>query len=179
MPGNNSALKAEFIAQARHSLLRYHLPRIERCAGALSEAEVWSRPNPASNSIGNLLLHLEGNVRQWIISGLTGAPDRRRRDAEFSEQGPLPPAATVAHLRKTVQAAARVLARLSARDLSRRYHIQGFRVTGLEAVFHVTEHFAFHTGQIIYATKSLCGEDLAFTRLPGEKRTAKNRLPAF
>jgi uncharacterized damage-inducible protein DinB len=179
MPGKDSALKAEFIRQSRHSLLRYHLPRIERCVSTLSEAEVWSRPNPASNSIGNLLLHLEGNVRQWIMSGLGSAPDRRRRDLEFSEPGPLPRAVTLAHLRKTVQAAARVLARLSASDLARHYEIQGFRVTGLEAVFHVTEHFAFHTGQIIYATKSLRGEDLGFTRLPGEKRTAKNRLPAL
>jgi uncharacterized damage-inducible protein DinB len=178
MPGKDSSLRAEFIAQARHSLLRYHLPRIERSVGMLSETEIWWRPNPSSNSVGNLLLHLEGNVRQWIVSGLGGAPDRRRRDLEFSEQGPLPRAKTLARLRKTVRAAARVLGRLSTADLLRKYEIQEFRVAGLEAVFHVAEHFAFHAGQIIYATKSLRGEDLGFTRLPGEKRTPKNRLPA-
>ena len=179
MPEKYSALKTEFIAQACHSLLHYHLPRIERSVGRLSKAEVWRRPNPASNSIGNLLLHMEGNVRQWNISGLGGAPDRRRRDLEFRELGPLPPRETLARLAQTVREAAGVLARLSAADLLRRYEIQGFRVTGLEAAFHVAEHFAFHTGQIIYATKSLRGEDLGFTRLPGEKRTRKNRLPPF
>jgi uncharacterized damage-inducible protein DinB len=179
MPREDSALRSEFISQSRHSLLRYHLPRVEQCVSTLSEAEVWSRPNPASNSIGNLVLHMEGNVRQWIVSGLGGAPDHRRRDQEFSEQGPLQVAPVLSHLRKTVQAAVQVLARLSAQNLMRHYPIQGFRVTGLEAVFHVTEHFAFHTGQIIYATKSLRGEDLGFTRLPGEKRKVKNRLPAF
>jgi uncharacterized damage-inducible protein DinB len=179
MPGKESALRAEFIAQARHSLLRYHLPRIERSVKMLSETEIWLRPNAASNSVGNLLLHLEGNVRQWIVSGLGGAPDLRHRDWEFSEEGPLPRARTLARLRKTVRAAVRVLARLSTRELLREYQIQKFRVTGLEAVFHVAEHFAFHAGQILYATKSLRGEDLGFTRLPGERRTPKNRLPAF
>ena len=179
MPKKDSSLRTEFIAQAHHSLLRHHLPRIERCVNMLSETEVWWRPNPQSNSVGNLLLHLEGNVRQWIVSGLGGAPDNRQRDLEFSESGPLPHAEILARLRKTVRRAARVVARLSTANLLRQYQIQRFRVTGLEAVFHVAEHFAFHTGQIIYATKSLRGEDLGFTRLPGEKRTPKNRLPAF
>ncbi len=179
MRKKDSALNVKFIAQCRHSLLRYHWPRIERSVNSLSDSQIWWRPNPQSNSVGNLLLHLEGNVRQWIIAGLGGAPDRRERDQEFRESGPLPARATLAKLRRTVRAADRVLARLSAADLLRAYKIQKFRVTGLQAVFHVTEHFAFHAGQILYATKTLRGEDLGFTRLPGEKPTAKNRLPAF
>ncbi len=143
MPGKDSSLRAEFIAQAYHSLLRHHLPRIERCVNMLSETEIWWRPNPESNSVGNLLLHLEGNVRQWIVSGLGGAPDSRQRDLEFSEAGPLPHAEILARLRKTVRRAARVVARLSTANLLRQYQIQRFRVTGLEAVFHVAEHFAF------------------------------------
>ncbi len=135
----------------------------------LSEKEIWWRPNAASNSVGNLVLHLEGNVCQWIISGLGGAPDRRERDREFAERGPIPRRDLVAQLRKTVTEACRVLEKLSPETLSRSYRIQGFRVTGLGAVCDVVEHFAYHAGQIIYVTKLKHGRDLGFTRLPSEK----------
>src|SRR6266568_8359719 len=98
MPKRDSSIRAEFIAQAHHSLLRHHLPRIERCVNMLSETEIWWRPNPQSNSVGNLVRHLEGNVRQWIISGLGGAPDTRQRDLEFRERGTIPPPELLAGL---------------------------------------------------------------------------------
>jgi uncharacterized damage-inducible protein DinB len=129
--------------------------------------------------VGNLALHLSGNVRQWIISGLGGTPDRRQRDKEFAERGPLPRRQVLARLEKTVSEACRVLKRLGPRHLDSAYFIQGFRVTGFEAISHVTEHFAYHTGQIIFATKLLRRADLGFTRLPGERRTRAKDLPAI
>lgn len=159
-----------FREQARHSLRRQHLPRIIRCLETLTQDQIWWRPHPTSNSIGNLVLHLAGNVRQWIISGLGNQPDHRNRDREFDELGPLSRRALIQHLETTVAEACRVLAGVSTRNLGRELHIQGFRVTGLSAISHVTEHFAYHTGQIIYATKLLAGVDMGFTRLPGEKR---------
>jgi len=147
----------------------------------LSVKQIWWRGNAASNSIGNLTLHLEGNVRQWIISGLGGVPDRRERDKEFAERGPLSRRRLEALLNKTVVEACRVLSRLTPSDLFRPHSIQRLRVTGFEAVSHVTEHFAFHTGQILYATKLLRGRDLGFTRLPGEKnrKTTRKKLPVL
>ena len=115
-------------------------------------------------------------MRQWIISGLGGAPDVRERDKEFRELGPIPRRVLVAGLEKTVAEAGRVLGRLTARDLARERVIQGFRVTGFKAIFHVAEHFAYHAGQIILVTKLRRGEDMGFTRLPGEKRKPA-RLP--
>jgi uncharacterized damage-inducible protein DinB len=170
-----------FLDQTRHSLRRQHLPRIIRCLETLQQDQVWWRPHRTSNSIGNLVLHLEGNVRQWIISGLGHRPDHRTRDREFEERGPIPRRALIRHLETTVAGACRVLAGLSSRDLSREFRIQGFSVSGLAAIAHVSEHFAYHTGQIIYATKLLKGVDLGFTRLPGEKRkiSNKNRLSQF
>ena len=159
-----------FLDLARHSLLEHHLPRIERCLKMLSEEDIWWRPNEAANSVGNLVLHLGGNVRQWIISGLGRAPDLRDRDKEFAEQGPIPRRALIARLRKTVAEASRVLERLTRDDLARMRPIQKFEVNGLTAAFHVAEHFAFHAGQIVYVTKMRRGEDLGFTRLPGEKK---------
>jgi Protein of unknown function (DUF1572) len=169
-----------FLAQALHSLQAHHLPRVIGCLGALSEQQIWWRPNDASNSVGNLALHLEGNVRQWIIAGLGGAPDRRQRDREFAARGPMARRVLARRLRGTVNEACRVLARLSARELAARHAIQRFRITGFEAVSHATEHFALHTGQIIYITKLQRGRDLGFTRLPGAPRrpSARKTLPA-
>jgi uncharacterized damage-inducible protein DinB len=147
----------------------------------LSDREVWWRPHASSNSVGNLLLHLSGNVRQWIVSGLGGAPDLRERDKEFTERGPIPRRKLLGRLQSTVQEATRLIGRLSLRDLEREYVIQGFRVTGLEALLHVTEHFAFHTGQIIMVTKTKRRRDLRFTRLPAkmQERAPRSCLPAI
>ena len=142
------------------------------CLQQLSEEEIWWRPNAESNSAGNLVLHLCGNVRQWIISGLGGVEDKRDRDREFSEQGPIPGKRSLTQLRRTVRDACRVLAKLSDDSLSRKYKIQGFHVTGLDAAFHVAEHFGYHTGQIVYITKLKRAQDLRFTRLPAIKKEA-------
>jgi len=163
-------LTKTFLEQVSHSIRDHHLPRIERCLKTLSEQDIWWRPNEASNSVGNLVLHLSGNVRQWIICGLGGAADRRERDKEFDERGPIPRRALLALLRQTVREASLVLEKQSANDLARLRPVQRFEVTGLTAAFHVAEHFAFHTGQIIYVTKMRHGTDLGFTRLPGEKK---------
>jgi uncharacterized damage-inducible protein DinB len=176
-----SKLANSLLAEARHSLQAHHLPRIARCLALLSEKQIWWRPHSTSNSVGNLVLHLTGNVRQWIISGLGGGPDRRQRDQEFAKRGPISKRLLLTRLRKTVSQAARVLGNLSPAELARARLIQGFRVTGLEAVTHVTEHFAYHTGQIILITKMRLRRDLGFTRLPGEKpkKPGGRRLPAI
>jgi uncharacterized damage-inducible protein DinB len=173
-----SNLADQLLWDARRTLEKRYLPRVARCLSLLSDAQIWWKPHPTSNSVGNLVLHLSGNVRQWIISGVGGEPDVRERDREFAELGPLPRRTLISRLQRTVTEASRVLAKLSARDLRRQYSIQKFRVTGFEAVFHVTEHFAYHAGQIILVTKLKRGEDLGFTRLPGEKRKRTN-LPSI
>jgi uncharacterized damage-inducible protein DinB len=174
-------LARPFLAQASRLLLQVHGPRIEACVRALSPEQIWWRANPASNSVGNLALHLEGNVRQWIVSGLGGVSDRRERDKEFSQPGPIPPRTLVARLRKAVSEADRVMRKLNAEALARTYSIQGFRVTGLRAVFHVAEHFSHHAGQIILLTKMLGGKDLKFTHLPEErkKKVSAGSIPAL
>ena len=162
-----------FLASSRYLFAKQSLPRIMKCLQQLSEEEIWWRPNSASNSAGNLVLHLCGNVRQWIISGLGGAEDRRQRDLEFAERGPIPRQVLVAQLRRTVQEACGVLARLSDDSLLRKYEIQGFHVTGLDAAFRVAEHFGYHTGQIVYIAKLKRARDLRFTRLPAIKPEPK------
>lgn len=172
MKRKTSGIAGLFLADARNLLAKEHLPHIVKCLGQLSEEDIWWRPNGESNSAGNLVLHLCGNVRQWIISGLGGAEDHRERDLEFSEHGPIPRKALIARLQTTVREACAVIDGVSETSLSQRYAIQGYHVTKLGAVFHVVEHFAYHTGQIIFITKLKRGKDLKFTRLPVIKTTA-------
>jgi uncharacterized damage-inducible protein DinB len=167
-----TALDTEFLALAEHSLRRHHLPRIERCLAMLSNRQIWWRPNESSNSAGNLALHLAGNVRQWIVAGLGGAADARQRYLEFSERGPVPRDRLVRTLRSAVLDACAVIRRLTPAELEARYTIQKLPVTGLNALLHVVEHFAFHSGQVVFITKQLQSRDLRFTHLPSDMRAS-------
>ncbi|HLY19990.1 MAG TPA: DUF1572 family protein [Bryobacteraceae bacterium] len=138
--------------------------RIEDCLGRLSDQQIWTRGADTENAVGNLVLHLCGNVRQWIVSGVGGQRDARQRDAEFAARGGAAGSSLAAELRGTVDAAAAVLGGLAPDRLGERITVQSYDVTVLEAVYHVVEHFSGHTGQIIFATKLLTGEDLGFHR---------------
>lgn len=145
------------------------LANIERCVGLLTVEQTWQRPNDVSNSVGNLVLHLTGNVRQWIVSGLGGEPFDRDRPAEFAERGPLPTEEIRAGLRNVVRRANEIIGGLSSTALEREYSIQGRTVTGVAAVFHVVEHFSFHTGQIVSMTKLFTGRDLSLYDPQGQR----------
>jgi uncharacterized damage-inducible protein DinB len=138
--------------------------RIETCLVKLTAEQVWARGSESENAIGNLVLHVCGNVRQWIISGVGGAPDHRQRDAEFAARGGLPVPELLEKLRTTVDEAVAVIDRVTAERLAAPLGIQGYQETGLSAIYHVVEHFSGHTGQIIFATKMLTSEDLGFYR---------------
>jgi uncharacterized damage-inducible protein DinB len=151
-----------FIAKARSLISDEYLPKIERCLEKLTDADAWWRASEESNSIGNLMLHLAGNVRQWIVSGVGGASDRRERQREFDERAQMPRDELLVLLKRTLAEVDDTLAGLDASRLMERRLIQGCEVTILEAVFHVVEHFAMHTGQIILLTKMLVRKDLRF-----------------
>jgi uncharacterized damage-inducible protein DinB len=143
-------------------LLEEYVPKIERCLERLSDEQIWWRPNEESNSIGNLVLHLCGNARQWIVSGVGGEADGRQRDAEFAQREVMPRDELLGLLRVTFEDVARVLCSLQPERLLERRTIQGSDVDLLQAIFHVTEHFSMHTGQIIMLTKMLTDTDLRF-----------------
>lgn len=159
---NLTNVSALFITEARRHFMQEYLPWLRTCLAALSEAEVWWRPNEKSNSIGNLVLHLCGNIRQWVIHGLGEAADERNRPAEFAARESCSKAELLQQLESTLAAVDAVLANLSLEKLTAPCVIQGFNVTGLGAIFHVVEHFSYHTGQIIYITKMRTGKDLQF-----------------
>ena len=154
----------EFLAKSRGLLVSDYLPKIERCLEHLTDEDVWSRPNDACNSVGNLLLHLRGNVTQWIIGGVAGKPYERRRQQEFDERTHIPAKELLAKLRAVVEEADEIIRGLDTSALLSMRRIQDYEVTVLEAIYHVVEHFGMHTGQIILLTKARAGEDLKLWR---------------
>ena len=157
-----STVGTSFLKESRSLLLGDYLPKIERCLGLLTDEQIWWRANPTSNSIGNLLLHLSGNVRQWIVVGLGGAPDTRDRDAEFAHRDAIPRDDLLAGLRYTLHEADQTLAHFDEARLLDRFTIQGLEVSALPAILHVVEHFSMHTGQIIMLAKMFTEIDLEF-----------------
>lgn len=142
--------------------LRQLSGRIDDCLGHLTEEQIWARGTGNENAVGNLVLHLSGNVRQWIVAAVGGQPDTRQRDTEFAARGGLTPASLAALQRGIVGEAASVIENWAPARLCERLTVQSYNVTVLEAIYHVVEHFSGHTGQIVYATKLLTGEDLGF-----------------
>jgi hypothetical protein len=153
-----------FLEFSRRKLLEQYWPRLRECVASLTEEQVWWRANAASNSIGNLILHLNGNVRQWLVASFNRQEDSRNRPAEFAAKEGLSASALLEKLGATMHEAAEVLARLTEADLVAPYEIQGFHVHGLDAVYQVVEHFGLHYGQILYIAKYLHGKDLGLYR---------------
>ena len=151
-----------FVAHSRWLLVTEYPTKLRACVTALEPDALWRRPAPGSSSIGNLLLHLAGNVRQWIVSGVGGADDMRVRSEEFAADAGPPAAELMAHLERTLAEVDEVLAALTADVLLEPRTIQGRAVTVLEAVYHVTEHFGMHTGQVIQLTKIMAPGAIAF-----------------
>ena len=155
-----------FLEKSRSLLVSDYLPKIERCLDRLTDEDVWWRPNEASNSIGNLILHLCGNVTMWILGGVGRLPFERNRQAEFDQRQMIAVADLRARLAAVIRQADSVLATLAGDELLDRRIIQGYDVTVLDAIYHVVEHFGVHTGQIILLGKARLGKDLRLWEPP-------------
>jgi uncharacterized damage-inducible protein DinB len=164
----------EIFADFSADKLKQLSSRIEDCLAKLTDEQIWTRESDNGNAAGNLVLHLCGNVRQWIGTGVGGAPDIRDRDSEFAARGDKSTSELTELLAKTVDEALPVLRSLNADRLAELITVQGYRVTVLEAVYHVVEHFAEHTGQIVLITKMATSADLGFYRhLSGNANTTR------
>lgn len=153
-------IEAEFLKFSADKLEQF-TARIQDCLGSLTPEQIWMRNSESENAIGNLVLHLAGNVRQWIGYGVAGMPDVRHRDAEFASRTG---ENAFEQLSANVEEAAAIIRGLDSGRLTDRTTIQKYTLTKMEAIYHVVEHFAEHTGQIIFATKLLTGSDLGYYR---------------
>ena len=159
---NNKSFGQALIAECDRRLFGESLPKIKKCLSELTQDEIWFRPNSETVSIGNLVLHLCGNVRQWITSSLGGAEDTRRRSREFSETGPIPTAELQSLLETTMKEARTAMLKLDPSTLLDKRMVWGSEQSGISILVHVVEHFSYHVGQIVYFVKSRKAIDLAF-----------------
>jgi uncharacterized damage-inducible protein DinB len=162
--GSATTEAAEFIEASRVFLTKDFLPRLIECLERMPDEDIWWRPNEQSNSAGNLVLHLCGNVRQWVSAAIGGVKFQRNRAEEFSTRNPIPKAELIGRLRAAVGEVDEVLSCLPANRLLVHYMIQSYKPTGLQAIYHVVEHFSYHLGQILYIYKLRTGIDPGFYR---------------
>lgn len=161
----NPDLKQYFIDSCRTKLVKEYLPKMKAAVAELSDEDVWWREHESNNSIGNLILHLVGNVSEWIVLSLGNQEFLRNRNQEFNERNHLPLSELLSRLDLAVQAADQVLAQFPVEKLGEKFTIQKYEVSGMEAILHVTEHFSYHLGQIVYISKLRTGRDLKFYNL--------------
>ena len=155
------AFSKEFIEQCIFRMEENNV-RIEKCLAMLNEEEVWKKPNPSSNSVGNLVLHLSGNIRQWITSSLGNIEDVRDRDLEFSTTEGFSKEELLSKILETVEEANNTLKNLKKDDLLAKKLVQGYDISGIGIIIHVVEHYSYHAAQIAFWTKFLKDKDLGF-----------------
>jgi uncharacterized damage-inducible protein DinB len=129
----------------------------------VSEEDIWRRPTETSNSIGNLILHLCGNITQYTIASLGDQADTRQRDLEFQAKDGLKKEELLNMLDKVVGEAKETIQQAPFEELMRKREVQGFNFSGIGIMIHVTEHYSYHTGQIAFWVKQLKNKkDLGF-----------------
>jgi len=171
--GSASNVELEFLESSRTFIKDDFLPKLLYCIERMTDEEIWRRPNDASNSVGNLILHLAGNMRQWIVGALSGAGFVRDRDAEFAARGPIPRQELASMIQNAVADVDRVLESLPPDRLLERHRIQKYDVTALQAIYHVVEHFSYHLGQIVYVYKLTTAADPGFYRDLSTRKSAR------
>ena len=142
-----------FLSKSRYFLAVEYRTKIRAAVESLPPDALWWRANEQSNSVGNLLMHLAGNIRQWIVGGVGGQPNARDRDGEFAARSGDDAATLLARLDAAIDEVDAVLGALTEADLLSARNIQGRDVNVLEAIYHVVEHFSMHVGQIILVAK--------------------------
>jgi uncharacterized damage-inducible protein DinB len=155
-------IKNELLRDVAIRLFDENSARIKKCLGKLSIEQIWWKANPNSNSIGNLILHMNGNVRQWILTGIDGQKDIRQRQSEFEQDKQLDHKTLFLILDRLENDTRSAMSRISTSELLRKRPVQIYNETGISILIHVTEHFSYHTGQIAFITKMLLDDQVGF-----------------
>lgn len=136
--------------------------RIELCLKELDDSEIWETPNPSTNSIGNLMLHLIGNLSHYIHRHIAGWPYHRKREKEFSDHRSYDKSVLQAKLKLCIKETVNIIKNLEKDTLTEEKIIDGNRYSRVGILIHVVQHFAYHTGQIVYWTKAIKNKDLGY-----------------
>jgi uncharacterized damage-inducible protein DinB len=152
------SIKKNIVKEFEQRVFEESYDRIYRCLSLVRDEDLWRQLHPNVPSIGNMILHLSGNARQWILSGLGERPDNRERDLEFVPQPNIKKSELVFLLENLKVNLKQTLNELPEAEFLNYRSIQGFEVTGFSAIVHVLEHFSYHTGQITTLTKLITGK---------------------
>lgn len=153
---NSDSIAALYVESVRKGIEKSK-GTIKHCLDQISNDQFWWRPNPEMNSIANILLHLTGNIKQWIIAGIEDLNDQRDRPAEFSDRSGKSVHAVWEDFSRTLDAACLTLSKVDAESLNRTRRIQGYDVKGLDAIYNSASHLQGHTQEIIYITRMMLG----------------------
>ena len=167
MPTQDELLAAFF--ESTEAQLKSGVSVIQHCVTQLSLEQVWWRPSEDMNSIANLLIHLEGNVRQWMICGLNAQADLRNRQSEFDDRSNRPVDELLRDLEQTVNEAIQCIRSQTADDLVRRRLVQEWDETGFSAIAGSTTHFVGHVQEIVHMTRVLLGDKYQFRFVPKDQ----------
>jgi uncharacterized protein DUF1572 len=138
-------------------LLRMYPEEIRECLAALDDDQIWWRPNEASNSVGNMVLHLTGNLNHYLGRGVASSGYKRTRAAEFAEKGPVPREELLRRFEEALGWARRAFERITPESLMDTAELGEESMEIARLVISVTTHFNGHVGQIIYVTKMVKG----------------------
>ena len=153
-----SAIQKEF----ERRIFGESIPRIEKSIGLISKEQIWYKHNEHTNSVGTLILHLAGNVRQWICSGIGNHPDTRKRFLEFTNDQLLSKPELLKELDDLKEDTLTELSKLNDSDMLVMRRVQGYEESTLSVIVHVIEHFSYHTGQIALLVKLFTQKNLGF-----------------
>lgn len=173
MNNTTDLLTTSILREAVH-LLEQSCIKIRHCLNQLDDQQAWFRTHPSANSIGNLILHIAGNLNQWVTSGVGQKPDHRDREAEFAADQSLSQTELLKRMEQAVTQATAAIQSCDAAILLSSFEIQGFQVNGHEAISHTTTHFVGHTHQIIFITRMILGDRYQFQWSPDADR---NQVP--
>jgi hypothetical protein len=165
-----SSVLVETFVRESHEAVDQELRRIAHCLGQLTDDDVWWQPAPDVNSIGTIVRHLCGNLRQWFLHGIGGEPDIRDRKAEFAEPEHLSKTALLNELSAVIEQVHAVLDEVDDDVLLSQRCIQGFDTTGLSAIYSTVTHLEGHALQIAYITHVRLGETYAPFWKPATKQ---------
>lgn len=159
---NETLLRTTFIDNILRYLIEENFPRVLKCLDMLTEEQIWYRPGPESNSVGNMVLHLAGNLTQWVMDGIGGIIFKRSRQAEFDASRTKTKTELIELVNRLKNELTPIIQNISTAELLRVRPVQVFEENGMSILVHVTEHFSYHTGQIAFVTKWITGQQTNF-----------------
>ncbi|MEM8734931.1 MAG: DUF1572 family protein [Planctomycetota bacterium] len=161
---------ARFVA-ANVRQLEGGMAKITHCLEQLDDQQIWWRPSESMNSIANLLLHLSGNMRQWLICGLSEIPDQRMRQTEFDDRSLRSKAELRSALESALNESIEQISVQTSSTLMPVRLVQEFEIDGFTVIVDSVGHFCGHVQEIVHLTRCQLLDRYRFEFVPQEQQS--------